>query len=201
MLSDHAGVKTLAVRMERQCAQRLPGGRLARAQPGVEGSTSPASRLIRSRRHRGSPAGVVRRHDRFELRGAGRVEVFRFMNAPCWWCAPHPRRVHNMMLYPVMSAHRTSRQAPGAHGHSGEPGAALGGHRLPGRYPRGTGNGLVAAAGIAGFRPLCCSAVMVRARQSILPLALIGPIGRASPRPARLKVMQVVYRARSRRSG
>ena len=67
----------------------------------------------------------------FEIRGAGRAEVFRFMDALKMIVrATSLGDVHSMMLYPVMSSHREiSPEAPRAHGHPRQPGAALGGHR------------------------------------------------------------------------
>jgi cystathionine gamma-synthase/methionine-gamma-lyase len=43
----------------------------------------------------------------FELRGAGRAEVFRFMDAlRMIVCATSLGDVHSIILYPVMSSHR-----------------------------------------------------------------------------------------------
>jgi cystathionine beta-lyase/cystathionine gamma-synthase len=69
--------------------QRLPRGQLA------ERASARGARLL----YTGDPAHPdaatirrtfpqpLRRHVSFEIRGAGREEIFRFMDASSWWCA------------------------------------------------------------------------------------------------------------------
>jgi cystathionine beta-lyase/cystathionine gamma-synthase len=103
------GIKTFAVRVERQCANACRVASWLRDQPEVGRVHFPAdpahpdAATIRRLLLEGLYGGIVS----FELANAGRQEVFRFMNAlrlvvP----ATSLGDVHSMMLYPAMSSHR-----------------------------------------------------------------------------------------------
>ena len=103
------GIKTFAVRVERQCANACRVASWLRDQPEVEQVHFPAdpehpdAATIRRLLPDGLYGGIVS----FVLANAGRDEVFRFMNAlrlvvP----ATSLGDVHSMMLYPAMSSHR-----------------------------------------------------------------------------------------------
>ena len=103
------GIKTFAVRVERQCTNACRVASWLRDQPEVEQVHFPAdpehpdAATIRRLLPDGLYGGIVS----FELTNAGRDEVFRFMNAlrlvvP----ATSLGDVHSMMLYPAMSSHR-----------------------------------------------------------------------------------------------
>ena len=103
------GVKTLALRMPRQCqSARQMAERLAR-HPAVEQVHYPglpshpdyatASKLLRD----GLAGAVVS----FVLRGAGRAEVFRFMDALQLCCVGTTvGDIYSQLLYPAISSHR-----------------------------------------------------------------------------------------------
>ena len=103
------GVKTLALRMPRQCqSARQIAERLAR-HPGIEQVHYPglhshpdfgiASRLLRD----GLAGAVVS----FALRAAGRAEVFRFMDALQLCCVGTTvGDIYSQLLYPAISSHR-----------------------------------------------------------------------------------------------
>ena len=103
------GIKTFPLRMERQCDNACRVASWLSAHPGVERVHFPAdpahpdAAAIR----RLFPPNLYGAIVSFELRDAGRAEVFRFMDAlrtivP----ATSLGDVHSMMLYPVMSSHR-----------------------------------------------------------------------------------------------
>jgi cystathionine beta-lyase/cystathionine gamma-synthase len=103
------GIKTFAVRVERQCANACRVASWLRDQPEIGRVYFPAdpahpdAAAIR----RLLPEGLYGAIVSFELRDAGRDEVFRFMNSlrlivP----ATSLGDVHSMMLYPAMSSHR-----------------------------------------------------------------------------------------------
>jgi cystathionine gamma-synthase len=103
------GIKTFAVRVERQCANACCVASWLAARPEIGRVYFPAdpahpdASTIRRLLPDGLYGGVVS----FELKDAGRKEVFRFMNAlglivP----ATSLGDVHSMMLYPAMSSHR-----------------------------------------------------------------------------------------------
>ena len=103
------GVKTFPLRMERQCANACRVASWLAAQPGIERVYFPGD-------PRHPDAAAVRRLFppnlygavvSFELRGAGREEVFRFMDGlEMIVRATSVGDVHSMMLYPAMSSHR-----------------------------------------------------------------------------------------------
>ena len=103
------GMKTFAVRMERQCANACRVASWLAARPEVArihfpgDPAHPDAAAIRRLLPEGLYGAVVS----FELKDAARTEVFRFMNAlrlvvP----ATSLGDVHSMMLYPAMSSHR-----------------------------------------------------------------------------------------------
>src|SRR5690348_1475160 len=103
------GIKTFPLRMERQCANACRVAQWLSAHPKVErvyftGDPShPDAAVIR----RLFPQGLYGAIVSFELKDAGREEVFRFMDAlKLVVRATSLGDVHTMMLYPVMSSHR-----------------------------------------------------------------------------------------------
>lgn len=103
------GIKTFAVRMERQCANACRAASWLADQPAVGRVHFPAdprhpdAAVIRRLLPEGQYGAIVT----FELKGATRDDVFRFMNAlrlivP----ATSLGDVHSMILYPAMSSHR-----------------------------------------------------------------------------------------------
>jgi cystathionine beta-lyase/cystathionine gamma-synthase len=103
------GIKTLPLRMERQCANACRVASWLASHPKVERVYFPAdpahpdAAIIR----RLLPSGLYGAIVSFELKGAGREEIFRFMNALRMIVrATSLGDVHSMMLYPVMSSHR-----------------------------------------------------------------------------------------------
>jgi cystathionine beta-lyase/cystathionine gamma-synthase len=103
------GIKTFALRMERQSANACRVASWLAAHPKVErvyftgDPQHPDAPAIQ----RQFPAGMYGAIVSFELKGAGREEVFRFMNALGLVVrATSLGDVHSMMLYPVMSSHR-----------------------------------------------------------------------------------------------
>jgi cystathionine gamma-synthase/methionine-gamma-lyase len=103
------GIKTFPLRMERQCANaRLVADWLA-AHGRVErvyftgDPAHPDAAAIR----RLFPPGLFGAMVSFEVRGAGKPEIFRFMDAlKTIVRATSLGDVHSMMLYPAMSSHR-----------------------------------------------------------------------------------------------
>ena len=103
------GIKTFPLRMERQCANaRLVADWLA-AHGRVErvyftgDPAHPDAAAIR----RLFPTGLFGAMVSFEVRGAGKPEIFRFMDAlKTIVRATSLGDVHSMMLYPAMSSHR-----------------------------------------------------------------------------------------------
>jgi len=103
------GIKTFALRMERQCANACRVASWLATHPQVErvyfpGSPEhPDAATIR----RLFPANLYGAIVSFELKGAGRAEIFRFMDALRLVVrATSLGDVHSMMLYPLMSSHR-----------------------------------------------------------------------------------------------
>jgi len=103
------GIKTLPLRMERQCANACRVASWLASHGAIERVYFPADpahpdaadirRLL--------PPGLYGAIVSFELKGARRAEVFRFMNALRMIVrATSLGDVHSMMLYPVMSSHR-----------------------------------------------------------------------------------------------
>ncbi len=103
------GIKTFPLRMERQCQNAIQVAAWLRQQPGVErvfftdDPAHPEAEVIK----RLMPNGLYGAMLAFELRDAGREQVYDFMNrlkliVP----ATSLGDVHTMMLYPVMASHR-----------------------------------------------------------------------------------------------
>jgi cystathionine gamma-synthase/methionine-gamma-lyase len=103
------GIKTFPLRMERQCANARRVASWLAQHPAVErvyfpgDSSHPDAHTIR----RLFPPNLWGGMMSFEIRGAGRDEIFRFMDALKMIVrATSLGDVHTMMLYPVMSSHR-----------------------------------------------------------------------------------------------
>jgi len=103
------GIKTFPLRMERQCANACRVASWLAAHPRVERVYFPAqpehpdAATIR----RLFPPNLYGAIVSFELKQAGREEIFRFMDALHMIVrATSLGDVHTMMLYPVMSSHR-----------------------------------------------------------------------------------------------
>jgi cystathionine gamma-synthase/methionine-gamma-lyase len=103
------GVKTLALRMPRQCesarqiAERL-GRHAAIEQVHYPGLPSHPDFAVATRLLRDGLAGAV---VSFTLRGAGRAEVFRFMDALQLCCVGTTvGDIYSQLLYPAISSHR-----------------------------------------------------------------------------------------------
>jgi cystathionine gamma-synthase/methionine-gamma-lyase len=103
------GIKTFPLRMERQCANACRVAQALSAHPQVERVYFPAdpSHPDAAAIRRLFPPNLYGAMVSFELRGAGREEVFRFMEAlKLIVRATSLGDVHSMILYPVMSSHR-----------------------------------------------------------------------------------------------
>jgi cystathionine gamma-synthase/methionine-gamma-lyase len=103
------GIKTFPLRMERQCANACRVASWLAQHPRVErvfftgDPHHPDAAVIR----RLFPEGLYGAMMSFEIRDAGREEIFRFMDALQMIVrATSLGDVHTMMLYPVMSSHR-----------------------------------------------------------------------------------------------
>ncbi len=108
------GVKTLSLRMTKQCENaRQVAERLAR-HPGVAlvhypGLPSHPDFSIAARLLRGGLSGAV---VSFALRDAGRAEVFRFMDALRLCCVGTTvGDIYSQLLYPAISSHRALSEA------------------------------------------------------------------------------------------
>jgi cystathionine gamma-synthase/methionine-gamma-lyase len=103
------GIKTLPLRMERQCANACRMASWLASHPAVERVYFPAdpAHPDAANIRRLLPPGLYGAIVAFELKDAGRAQVFRFMNALRMIVrATSLGDVHSMMLYPVMSSHR-----------------------------------------------------------------------------------------------
>ena len=103
------GIKTFAVRVERQCTNACRVASWLAARPEIARVHFPADPAhpdaVAIRRM--LPDGLYGAIVTFELKGAGRDEVFHFMNAlQLVVPATSLGDVHSMMLYPAMSSHR-----------------------------------------------------------------------------------------------
>jgi cystathionine gamma-synthase/methionine-gamma-lyase len=103
------GIKTFPLRMERQCANACRVASFLAEHPAVErvffpgDPKHPDAETIR----RMFPPNLWGAMMSFEIRGAGREQVFRFMDALKMIVrATSLGDVHTMMLYPTMSSHR-----------------------------------------------------------------------------------------------
>ena len=103
------GIKTFALRMERQCANACRVASWLAAHPKVERVYFPADPVHPDAAtiRRLFPPNLYGAIVSFDLKDAGREEVFRFMDAlQLVVRATSLGDVHSMMLYPVMSSHR-----------------------------------------------------------------------------------------------
>jgi cystathionine gamma-synthase/methionine-gamma-lyase len=103
------GMKTFPLRMERQCANACRVASWLTSHPGIErvyflaDPAHPDAATIQRQFPQGLYGAIVS----FELKGATRDDVFRFMDAlKLVVRATSLGDVHTMMLYPVMSSHR-----------------------------------------------------------------------------------------------
>jgi cystathionine beta-lyase/cystathionine gamma-synthase len=103
------GIKTFPLRMERQCANACRIASWLGSHPKVErvyfagDPAHPDAATVR----RLFPQNLYGAIVSFEIKGAGRAEIFRFMDAlKLVVRATSLGDVHTMMLYPVMSSHR-----------------------------------------------------------------------------------------------
>lgn len=103
------GVKTFPLRMERQCANARQVAAFLAGHPKVDrvyftgDEAHPDAATIR----RLFPAGLYGAMVSFEVRGAGKPEIFRFMDGlKTIVRATSLGDVHSIMLYPAMSSHR-----------------------------------------------------------------------------------------------
>ena len=103
------GIKTLALRMEKQCANANRLAEWLAAHPRVErvhfpgDATHPDAASVQ----RLFPAGRTGAMVAFELKGAGKSEIFAFMEKlKMIVCATSLGDVHTMVLYPAMASHR-----------------------------------------------------------------------------------------------
>ena len=103
------GIKTFPLRMERQCANARRVASWLAQHPAVErvyfpgDAAHPDAHTI----HRLFPPNLWGAMISFEIRGAGKEEIFRFMDGLKMIVrATSLGDVHTMMLYPVMSSHR-----------------------------------------------------------------------------------------------
>jgi cystathionine gamma-synthase/methionine-gamma-lyase len=103
------GIKTFPLRMERHCANASRVAAWLSENPAIErvhfpgDPAHPDSVAIR----RLFPAGLYGAMVSFELKGAGRTEIFRFMERlKLVVRATSLGDVHSLILYPVMSSHR-----------------------------------------------------------------------------------------------
>jgi cystathionine beta-lyase/cystathionine gamma-synthase len=103
------GIKTFPLRMERQCRNAAQLAAWLEQQPQVEFVHHPSlpNHPDQAATSRLFPAGLAGAMISFRLRGAGREQVFRFMNALRMIVpATSLGDVHTMVLYPVISSHR-----------------------------------------------------------------------------------------------
>jgi len=103
------GIKTFPLRMERQCANACRVASWLGSHPRVERVCFPGDpqHADAAAVRRLFPPNLYGAMVSFEIRDAGREEVFRFMDAlRLILCATSLGDVHSMMLYPVMSSHR-----------------------------------------------------------------------------------------------
>jgi cystathionine gamma-synthase/methionine-gamma-lyase len=103
------GIKTFPLRMERQCANACRVASALAGHPGVERVhyTADPNHPDAAAIARLFPKGLYGAMISFELKNAGREQVFRFMDAlQLVVRATSLGDVHTMMLYPAMASHR-----------------------------------------------------------------------------------------------
>jgi cystathionine gamma-synthase/methionine-gamma-lyase len=103
------GIKTLALRMERQCANACRVASWLATHPGVSrvhylsDPKHPDADAIRRLLPGGQYGAIVS----FELKGAGKEDMFRFMDRlKVVVRGTSLGDVHSLILYPVMASHR-----------------------------------------------------------------------------------------------
>jgi cystathionine beta-lyase/cystathionine gamma-synthase len=103
------GIKTFPLRMERQCANACRVASWLGSHPKVEKVyfAGDPEHTDAATIRRMFPKGLYGAIVSFEIKGAGREEIFRFMDQlKLVVRATSLGDVHSMMLYPVMSSHR-----------------------------------------------------------------------------------------------
>lgn len=103
------GIKTMGLRVERQCANACKVASWLASHPGVEKVhfTADPSHPDAATIQRLFPKNLYGAMIAFELKGAGREEVFQFMERLKMIVrATSLGDVHTMMLYPAMASHR-----------------------------------------------------------------------------------------------
>ncbi len=102
------GIKTLALRMERHCENAAKLAAWLAIHPKVAKVNYPGLATHPDHLHAGKQfAGKYGGNVSFEIRGAGRTEVFAFVNALKMVVpATSLGDVHSMVLYPAISSHR-----------------------------------------------------------------------------------------------
>jgi cystathionine gamma-synthase/methionine-gamma-lyase len=103
------GIKTLALRMEKQCANARQLASWLKTHPRIERVHFPGdpSHPDAANVKRLLPADLFGAMVTIELKDAGKAEVFAFMEKlKMIVCATSLGDVHTMMLYPAMSSHR-----------------------------------------------------------------------------------------------
>jgi cystathionine gamma-synthase/methionine-gamma-lyase len=103
------GIKTFVLRMERQCANARRVAQWLSAHPAIarvhfpEDPAHPDADIVARLLPHGLYGAIVS----FELRDAGREEVFRFMDSlRLVVCGTSLGDVHSLLLYPAMASHR-----------------------------------------------------------------------------------------------
>jgi cystathionine beta-lyase/cystathionine gamma-synthase len=103
------GIKTLALRMQKQCANACRLASWLKTHPGIERVHFPGdpSHPDAANVKRLLPPDLFGAMVTIELKNAGKAEVFAFMEKlKMIVCATSLGDVHTMMLYPAMSSHR-----------------------------------------------------------------------------------------------
>jgi cystathionine beta-lyase/cystathionine gamma-synthase len=103
------GIKTLALRMQKQCANARELATWLASHPRIERVNFPGDRSHPDAANiqRLLPPGLYGAMVSLELKDAGKAEVFAFMEKlKMIVCATSLGDVHTMMLYPSMSSHR-----------------------------------------------------------------------------------------------
>ena len=103
------GIKTLPLRMERQCANARRIAEWLTAHPAIERVHFPGdpAHPDAATVHRMLPEGLYGALVSFEIKGAGRAEVFPVLDRlKLIVRATSLGDVHSLILYPVMSSHR-----------------------------------------------------------------------------------------------
>ncbi len=105
----HRGMKTLPLRMRQHCANALEVGRWLEAHPRIARvnytglSSHPQHELAKRLLPKGLFGGMIS----FEIKGAGRKQIFRFMEAlELIIPATTLGDVYSLVLYPAISSHR-----------------------------------------------------------------------------------------------